>query len=98
MRPEGAARGGQRASLTPVSPPACSGVWDNITCWRPADVGETVTVPCPKLFSNVYNKPGTVRAAIFELFGGLVAGTDFSMETQEAGRWWSGSSCADLAL
>nr|XP_020741832.1 vasoactive intestinal polypeptide receptor 2 [Odocoileus virginianus texanus] len=39
---------------------ACSGVWDNITCWRPADVGETVTVPCPKLFSNFYSKPGNI--------------------------------------
>ncbi|XP_065795716.1 vasoactive intestinal polypeptide receptor 2 isoform X2 [Muntiacus reevesi] len=39
---------------------ACSGVWDNITCWRPADVGETVTVPCPKLFSNIYSKPGNI--------------------------------------
>lgn len=41
--------------------PACSGVWDNITCWRPANVGETVTVPCPKVFSNFYSKAGTVR-------------------------------------
>ncbi|XP_059963983.1 vasoactive intestinal polypeptide receptor 2 isoform X1 [Mesoplodon densirostris] len=38
----------------------CSGVWDNITCWLPADVGETVTVPCPKLFSNFYSKPGNI--------------------------------------
>uniref|UniRef100_A0A8P0T1J3 Vasoactive intestinal polypeptide receptor 2 n=1 Tax=Canis lupus familiaris TaxID=9615 RepID=A0A8P0T1J3_CANLF len=39
---------------------ACTGVWDNITCWRPADVGETVTVPCPKVFSNFYSKPGNI--------------------------------------
>ncbi|XP_062048923.1 vasoactive intestinal polypeptide receptor 2 isoform X2 [Lepus europaeus] len=39
---------------------ACRGVWDNITCWRPADVGETVTVPCPKVFSNFYSKPGNI--------------------------------------
>ncbi|XP_008586982.1 PREDICTED: vasoactive intestinal polypeptide receptor 2-like [Galeopterus variegatus] len=38
----------------------CSGVWDNITCWRPADVGETVTVPCPKVFSNFYSRPGNL--------------------------------------
>ncbi|XP_073892758.1 vasoactive intestinal polypeptide receptor 2 isoform X10 [Macaca fascicularis] len=39
---------------------ACSGVWDNITCWRPANVGETVTVPCPKVFSNFYSKAGNI--------------------------------------
>lgn len=41
-------------------PKACSGVWDNITCWRPAELGETVTVPCPKVFSNFYSKPGNI--------------------------------------
>lgn len=38
----------------------CSGVWDNITCWRPADIGETVTVPCPTVFSNFYSRPGNI--------------------------------------
>ncbi|TKS80266.1 Vasoactive intestinal polypeptide receptor [Collichthys lucidus] len=26
----------------------CSATWDKITCWPSADVGEVVTVPCPK--------------------------------------------------
>ncbi|XP_036211409.1 vasoactive intestinal polypeptide receptor 2 [Myotis myotis] len=42
---------------------ACSGVWDNLTCWRPADIGETVTVPCPtvfKVFSSLHGKPGNI--------------------------------------
>ncbi|XP_012889091.1 PREDICTED: vasoactive intestinal polypeptide receptor 2 [Dipodomys ordii] len=47
-------------STQPKSHRACRGVWDNITCWRPADVGETVTVPCPKVFSNFYSKPGNI--------------------------------------
>ncbi|XP_054996943.1 vasoactive intestinal polypeptide receptor 2 isoform X1 [Sorex araneus] len=41
-------------------PKACSGVWDNITCWRPAELGETVTVPCPKVFSIFHSKPGNI--------------------------------------
>ncbi|XP_036284771.1 vasoactive intestinal polypeptide receptor 2 [Pipistrellus kuhlii] len=42
---------------------ACSGAWDNLTCWRPADIGETVTVPCPavfKVFSSLHGKPGNI--------------------------------------
>ncbi|KAJ6651341.1 hypothetical protein lerEdw1_021061 [Lerista edwardsae] len=36
----------------------CAGTWDNLTCWHPAEIGETVTVPCPKLFSSFFSKPG----------------------------------------
>lgn len=25
-------------------------MWDNITCWKPAHVGEMVLVSCPELF------------------------------------------------
>ncbi|XP_019514667.1 PREDICTED: vasoactive intestinal polypeptide receptor 2 isoform X2 [Hipposideros armiger] len=39
---------------------ACRGVWDNITCWHPADVGETVTVPCPAVFGSFHSKPGNI--------------------------------------
>ncbi|XP_008110430.1 pituitary adenylate cyclase-activating polypeptide type I receptor isoform X8 [Anolis carolinensis] len=35
------------------SVPACEGMWDNITCWKPAFVGEVVVVKCPALFSMV---------------------------------------------
>ncbi|KAM3850012.1 vasoactive intestinal polypeptide receptor-like [Diretmus argenteus] len=28
----------------------CSGMWDKIVCWPSADVGEVVTIPCPKYF------------------------------------------------
>lgn len=36
----------------------CAGNWDNITCWRSAEIGETVTVPCPKIFSKFFSKQG----------------------------------------
>ncbi|XP_010640036.1 vasoactive intestinal polypeptide receptor 2 isoform X2 [Fukomys damarensis] len=39
---------------------ACPGIWDNLTCWQPADLGETVTVPCPVVFSNFYSKSGNI--------------------------------------
>ncbi|XP_016077804.1 PREDICTED: pituitary adenylate cyclase-activating polypeptide type I receptor isoform X2 [Miniopterus natalensis] len=28
----------------------CPGMWDNITCWKPAHVGEIILVSCPKFF------------------------------------------------
>ncbi|XP_060638640.2 pituitary adenylate cyclase-activating polypeptide type I receptor isoform X2 [Anolis sagrei] len=35
------------------SVPACEGMWDNITCWQPAFVGDVISVKCPALFSLV---------------------------------------------
>uniref|UniRef100_F7DV72 ADCYAP receptor type I n=1 Tax=Ornithorhynchus anatinus TaxID=9258 RepID=F7DV72_ORNAN len=35
------------------SSPGCPGMWDNITCWKPAGVGEMVIVSCPALFRIV---------------------------------------------
>ncbi|XP_015274314.1 PREDICTED: vasoactive intestinal polypeptide receptor 2 [Gekko japonicus] len=38
----------------------CVGSWDNLTCWHSAEFGEIVTVPCPKLFSHFFSKPGNI--------------------------------------
>ncbi|XP_074055384.1 pituitary adenylate cyclase-activating polypeptide type I receptor isoform X2 [Macrotis lagotis] len=35
------------------SSPGCPGMWDNITCWRPAVVGQVVEVGCPEFFQLV---------------------------------------------
>uniref|UniRef100_A0ABI7WEC9 ADCYAP receptor type I n=1 Tax=Felis catus TaxID=9685 RepID=A0ABI7WEC9_FELCA len=34
--------------------PGCPGMWDNLTCWKPARVGEMVLVSCPELF-RIFN-------------------------------------------
>ncbi|XP_041039861.1 vasoactive intestinal polypeptide receptor 2 [Carcharodon carcharias] len=38
----------------------CAGIWDNLTCWMPAKVGETVSIPCPIIFHHLTDKPGNV--------------------------------------
>ncbi|KAJ6659360.1 hypothetical protein lerEdw1_019231 [Lerista edwardsae] len=36
----------------------CLGMWDNLTCWKPAFVGEVVIVRCPELFTMVNFEDG----------------------------------------
>ncbi|CAO2603937.1 Pituitary adenylate cyclase-activating polypeptide type I receptor [Lemmus lemmus] len=36
------------------SSPGCPGMWDNITCWKPAQIGEMVLVSCPEVF-RIFN-------------------------------------------
>uniref|UniRef100_A0A3B4UB54 Secretin receptor n=1 Tax=Seriola dumerili TaxID=41447 RepID=A0A3B4UB54_SERDU len=35
----------------------CKGMWDDLNCWPPASLGETVSQPCPEFF----NSEGTVH-------------------------------------
>lgn len=50
-------------------PTGCPGMWDNITCWKPAHVGEVVLVNCPELF-RIFNPdqggflPGHLQAML----------------------------------
>ncbi|XP_025729099.1 pituitary adenylate cyclase-activating polypeptide type I receptor isoform X6 [Callorhinus ursinus] len=42
------------------SSPGCPGMWDNLTCWKPARVGEMVLVSCPELF-RIFNPDQDMR-------------------------------------
>lgn len=35
-----------------LCPEACPWMWDNLTCWQAANVGEVVVVNCPELFHD----------------------------------------------
>ncbi len=32
------------------NPLVCRWMWDNLTCWQPAEIGQVVWMPCPELF------------------------------------------------
>lgn len=40
-------------------------MWDNITCWKPAHVGEIVLVSCPKFFQIFDPDQGGFRQGLF---------------------------------
>lgn len=46
----------------------CAGMWDNITCWKPASVGEIVFVKCPAFFRIINFEDGKVASPFVPLF------------------------------
>ncbi|XP_032900514.1 vasoactive intestinal polypeptide receptor 2 isoform X1 [Amblyraja radiata] len=38
----------------------CAGIWDNFTCWMPARISDTISVPCPKYFGDFSSDHGKV--------------------------------------
>jgi len=44
--------GVKRCVCPPVVSSGCPWMWDNLTCWQPAKIGEVVMVNCPELFSQ----------------------------------------------
>lgn len=40
--------------------PGCEGVWDNIACWDRAELGETVTIPCPRVLRALFGTNGNI--------------------------------------
>lgn len=50
-----------------VSWSGCSGTWDKITCWPGADVGEVVTIPCPKYLFYFSRDIPTRKNQVYEI-------------------------------
>uniref|UniRef100_UPI0037E79BC5 vasoactive intestinal polypeptide receptor 2-like n=1 Tax=Semicossyphus pulcher TaxID=241346 RepID=UPI0037E79BC5 len=38
----------------------CKGEWDNIACWKRAEIGETITIPCPRVLKTVFGRNGNI--------------------------------------
>lgn len=38
----------------------CKGAWDNIACWEQAEVGETITIPCPRVLKTLFGRNGNI--------------------------------------
>ncbi|XP_072546837.1 vasoactive intestinal polypeptide receptor 2 [Salminus brasiliensis] len=38
----------------------CRGIWDNISCWHHAEVGEVVVNTCPDLLKNLFGRDGNI--------------------------------------
>ncbi|CDQ92155.1 unnamed protein product, partial [Oncorhynchus mykiss] len=43
-----------------MEPAGCGGLWDNISCWAPAAVGEVVTLSCPPALTHLFGRQGNI--------------------------------------
>lgn len=43
----------------------CKGVWDSIACWERAEIGEIVTIPCPRVLKTVFGRNGRLFIYLF---------------------------------
>nr|XP_033800022.1 secretin receptor [Geotrypetes seraphini] len=49
-----------RSENQPLTSGQCAGVWDNMTCWPPSAVGQTVSVPCPEFLQIFTGNKGVI--------------------------------------
>ncbi|XP_034078536.1 vasoactive intestinal polypeptide receptor 2-like [Gymnodraco acuticeps] len=67
--------------------PGCKGGWDSIACWERTEVGQTFTIPCPRVLKTVFGRNGNISrnctsAGWSEVFPNIssVCGSDSSQD------------------
>ncbi|XP_033960992.1 vasoactive intestinal polypeptide receptor 2-like [Pseudochaenichthys georgianus] len=67
--------------------PGCKGGWDSIACWERTEVGQTFTIPCPRVLKTVFGRNGNISrnctsAGWSEVFPNIysVCGSDTSQD------------------
>uniref|UniRef100_A0A672MB95 Vasoactive intestinal peptide receptor 2 n=1 Tax=Sinocyclocheilus grahami TaxID=75366 RepID=A0A672MB95_SINGR len=51
---------GMLADELPPHTKGCQGMWDNISCWHHADIGEVVVNTCPAALKNLFSRDGII--------------------------------------
>ncbi|XP_026093624.1 vasoactive intestinal polypeptide receptor 2-like [Carassius auratus] len=51
---------GLLADGLPPHTKGCRGIWDNISCWHHADIGEVVVNTCPAALKNLFTRDGII--------------------------------------
>ncbi|XP_063062145.1 vasoactive intestinal polypeptide receptor 2 [Engraulis encrasicolus] len=51
---------GKLESELPTHSQGCRGLWDNISCWHHAQVGDVVTISCPLYLQNLFGTKGNI--------------------------------------
>ncbi|XP_059380871.1 vasoactive intestinal polypeptide receptor 2-like isoform X2 [Carassius carassius] len=49
------------ADELPPHTQGCRGMWDNISCWHHADIGEVVHNTCPVVLKNLFTRDGIIK-------------------------------------